>query len=327
MIAVAKEANSTNGQVTPGGAGEPTDGSDRAAEQDLRAVRNKIGQVDPAQAARAVADVASWRSAKVVSVRGRLIEVSFDGEDDQAVIFMSGMANSVGRGSEVLISEPHGMLSCGGSPVELDPPAGDEPPSEPTMISVRRVPDEFVYGHVGGMDYEYFYIVPRAEAEEAADVMELMSTCHTWGELREQASPVRFEEILYYSGFGEFDDFTWHLEIGRPLPGVYAEAAEVWEEQQEHGLPEDHDRFDPYKIDSFHSADWPTPLARTQCESLPDEVVWAFGRSYETSINGTYAEIRPEEGLEAVAMMEELGFRCVEDTELLDVVPSGWMSF
>ncbi len=111
------------------------------------------------------------------------------------------------------------------------------------------------------------------------------------------------------------------------MSGVYTEAAQVWDKQKERGLPKDEDRFDPYEIDSFHSADWPQPLALTQFFCLPAEVVRTYGRSYETSINGTFAELEPEEGMEAVAMMEQLGFRCVEDEDLLGVVPSAWASF
>lgn len=304
-------------------------------EERLRLARNEAGQVHPIQARKAAEDRETWRSAQVLDVRGRLIEVRFDGGEDAT--FMSGRAHLVAldRVRRALITERWGVMSFRSD--DIASPAtgyGGEPPSSVfdragssrlRMIGVRRVPDEYVYGTVTGIDDEqYFYLVPRAEAEEVSDIMEIMTTCRTWGDLRGRASPARFEEILDLAGYNDFDAFAAHLTVGRSIPGVYEEAAQAWKQRRQAGIPADDERFDPYEIDSFHSADWPPALEYLQHQYLPAEVVGPHGRRYETTINGSYVEIPVDEGPAAIAVLERLGIVCVEETELLQGIKSAW---
>ena len=127
-------------------------------------------------------------------------------------------------------------------------------------LSIKRLePIEYVYAEVTGIDgNDYFFVLPRPDAEDVADVMRIMNSCKTWGEVRQAASLDRYKEILGVAGYGSLEEYVEHIFIGRPIPGALEAAARDWEEQNwESGLPADDDPFDPMELDAYHSGDYP----------------------------------------------------------------------
>lgn len=264
------------------------------------------------QARKASEDRQSWRSAQVLSVEGETITVRFgDGEEAR---FRSGWADLITEdgATRVSITETWGVLAY--------PDRGGK-----RMLAIIRL-EEFVYATVMGVDAnEYFFVVPRAEAEDVADIMRIMQSCTTWGEVREAASLERYQEILGRAGYGSLDEYVEHIFVGRPIPGALEAAARRWEEENwENGLPADDDPFDPNDIDSYSCGDYPPMFELIQNDSLPADLINRLGNRYETTINGTFASFPVEVGSEVIADLESRGHLCVEEKDLIQGAMARW---
>jgi hypothetical protein len=178
-------------------------------------------------------------------------------------------------------------------------------------------PEELVYGTVTGLDgVECFLINRRADAEYAAEIMEVIGSCSTWGEVRELASLDLYDELLSRCGYGTLDDYLQHLKIGVPIPGAFDVGAEAFDELGHTEFPDDDDAFDAMGISGYQDGDFPPAPDWLQEQLLPRSLAAEYGRAFETVFNGTYLELPPESGSAIVAAMEALGYRCVEDPRL-----------
>lgn len=287
-------------------------------------------QVHWIQARKASEDHDTWRAGNIVSIDGRVIAVEVEGEDRPVYFESAGAHHPARSGIErVWVTERWHVLAYPdppGNAIGLRPP-GDDPGSvfdragakRLRFISIRRTePIEYVYATVTGIDgNDYFFVLPRPAAEDVADVMRIINTCKTWGEVRRHASLERYKELLGVAGYGSLDEYVEHIFVGRPIPGALEGAARDWEDKHwAGGLPADDDPFDPMEIDAYNSGDYPPTFEYLQNVCLPADLIGEYGKRYETSINGTFASISPERGPEVVAELERRGHRCVEETDL-----------
>lgn len=179
---------------------------------------------------------------------------------------------------------------------------------------------EFVYGtdSLAGLVF-----LPREVAEEQAALVGLLD-CGTWGELRAKATPEQFEKILGLAGYGSFEEYTKYLAVGRPLPGVYEEAAESFLEEDKE-WPEDDDVFLESEIGAYGDGDWPPDPCYLMAEHLPGEVVEESGEYYETIFNGTYARLDAEAD-DVAAALRAMGHTCTEDQNLIGRTQARWQT-
>lgn len=287
-------------------------------------------QVHWIQARKATEDHESWQEGLVRQIDGPVITVVLEGHDHPAHFESAGARLLAGSGIDrVWVSERWSVLAYpdqDGNVIGIQPP-GKNPESifdragtqRLRYVSITRTePVEYVYATVTGIDgNDYFFVLPRPDAEDVADIMRIMNSCQTWGEVRRAASLERYKEILGVAGYGSLEEYVEHIFVGRPIPGALEAAAREWEEKNwERGLPADDDPFDPMEIDAYHSGDYPPTFEFLQNICLPEDLLREFGERYETSINGTFATIPPEKGPEVVVELEGRGHPCVEETDL-----------
>lgn len=288
------------------------------------------GEVHWIQARKASEDHESWREATVERIDEWVITVRCEGEHESAHFISAGAGHLARSGIDrVWVSERWSVLAYpdeDGNVIGVQPP-GKNPNSVFDRAGTQRLryinitrtePVEYVYATVTGIDGDdYFFVLPRDYVEDVADVMRIMNSCKTWGEVRQAASLERYKEILGVAGYGSLDEYVEHIHVGRPIPGALEAAARDWEEKHyEDGLPADDDPFDPMEIDAYHSGDYPPIFERLQNSCLPEDLLQEYGERYETSINGTFATIPPDKGPAVVAELERRGHRCVEETDL-----------
>jgi hypothetical protein len=148
--------------------------------------------------------------------------------------------------------------------------------------------EEFVYGTVTGLDMvERFFVVPRNTAEDTAQVVDVVTSCTTWGEVREMASDEQYCSLLYGAGFDETDP------------------------------PEDGDRFDPNEVDGLQSVEYPMTHEVAQELYLPNDLLLRFGEVEERFLEGRVWTIPVENGPSLVVELERRGHKCTEDVVVL----------
>ena len=183
----------------------------------------------------------------------------------------------------------------------------DEPVGDP----------ELVYATLVGLDgIERFLIAPRATMEDVARVVQVVTTSRTWGEVRENASAELYQELLNRAGYGTLEDYLVGVEEGTPIPGHAAAATEDYEDLGYDRPPDDDEPFHASMIDSYMCGDFPPMVEHIMESFLPRRIVRDYGRSYETSINGSFVEIDPAHADEVIAALEVRGHTCTEDSEI-----------
>ncbi|MCL1594779.1 MAG: hypothetical protein M3132_10575 [Actinomycetia bacterium] len=187
------------------------------------------------------------------------------------------------------------------------------------MLSMRPITplDVFAYGTTTGFDGESrFQIIPMADAEHIAHVVDVVNSCSTWGEVAEMADSQVYEELLGRAGYGTLDEYTQDLHIGRPIPGALDVGAARYAATDHDGFPDKDEPFDPNTIEGLQTLDYPPTPEYLQEIHLPEEIAEQYGRRNETIFNGTFLEISSEYGPAIVAEMEKSGYRCVERDDL-----------
>jgi hypothetical protein len=261
------------------------------------------GTIHPIQARKAWEDEESWREAVVVDQNGDIVEVAFIDDDETSP--------AAGSSQHVWISDRRHILAVAddaGNAIAVHPP--DEMPEGSVFaragaqrlrfIPARGTePVDFLYGNVVGIDGEpYFYIVPYDDAFEVAEIVDIVTSCTTWGEVRRKASPFRLREILAEAGYGDLYEFA---EEG---------------DRSEDDLPSDDDPFSKDLLGSYMTLHYPPTFEAIQGWSLPADILTTYG--VDGSVPGfSHAVIHPERGPDAVAELEAQGFRCVENAAFL----------
>ena len=284
------------------------------------------GTVHPMQVRKALEDTDTWMAAVVVASAEPFIDVLF--------LAASESADDLPIGRPVWVSEKWSVLAFADEDgnVFAIKDLADAPPESVWALAgaerlgfvpVRRVEDEqpdlgelvYATGATLGGD-ECFHINRREDVEYAAEVMKVIESCSTWGEVRELASLELYDDLLSRCGYGTLDDYWQHLEIGQPVPGAHEMAAESFDGLDHSGLPDDDEPFDVDDIHCLQDGDFPPAPEYLQDQLLPDDLADKYGHKMETIFNGTYLQIPPENAQPIVAAMEKLGYRCVEDRGL-----------
>jgi hypothetical protein len=177
----------------------------------------------------------------------------------------------------------------------------------------------FVYGmaNLAGL-----VILPREVAKEQASLVDLIE-CGTWGELRRQATPEQFEEILGLAGYGSFEDYTKYLAVGRLVPRAeLAAAVSFLEEDKE--WPDDEDLFEVRRIGAYSDGDWPPDPLYLMDQYLPREIIDEFGDEYETVFNGTFVRFDVDDREAILAALCALSHTCTEEQGLISRTQARW---
>jgi hypothetical protein len=188
--------------------------------------------------------------------------------------------------------------------------------------------DELAYGTVTGLDdVTRFSIIPMEDAVYAAEIIEIVNSCSTWGEVREMATAEHLDALLGRAGYGSVDEYIQDLSVGRPIPGAAEYGAEMFAELGHTEPPKDDEPFDPNDIEGYQTADFPPATEYIQEEFLPKDLADEFGFRFETTFNGTFLQLPPESGPPIVAAMEKLGYRCTERSDLFrtEIMRFDWM--
>ena len=137
-----------------------------------------------------------------------------------------------------------------------------------------------VYGEVqGGLVF-----IGEQKAREQAEIYGALESATTWGELR------------------------------RRLPaGARAHLTDLLEEEDEHP---DAEPFDAGEWDPYVDGDWPPWPAQQMLDWVPERIQ-TLGSSEGSAISGDSLSLDPGREREVVAALEEEGFTCRRDDELV----------
>lgn len=177
---------------------------------------------------------------------------------------------------------------------------------------------DYVYGILDlpwESEGEQLLIMPRSEAEKLAKLWKLMAST-TWGELRKEAGEELYEEFLEMAGYGSFDGYAQHLMVGQPVPGALESALRAYTAGDDEP-PADSDPFAPQSLAGYGDGDFPPDLHYVMHESLPPEIMRAYGEIYETVFNGTYVRFKPDVAPAVVQAIKESGHEVIEEQDLL----------
>jgi hypothetical protein len=160
------------------------------------------------------------------------------------------------------------------------------------------------------------FVIPRSSADDLGETLTLFRQCHTWGELRNQASPEKFQEIAGLAGYEDFGAQSAHLLIGKPVPGALAAARAEFEEDTE--LPDDDAEFNAYDIGAVADGDYPPYIYYLMALHVPSDLIDAHGEQYETVFNGTYARFDAAAAKPVIDGLVAAAHSCTEDRALID---------
>ncbi len=82
--------------------------------------------------------------------------------------------------------------------------------------------------------------------------------------------------------------------------------------------PADDEPFDQDLIHGGDPSDWPGWITREMLEWMPKEIQQTFGKVEFTALSGDLLELNPDRIDEIVAALTQHGYRCTEDTALME---------
>ena len=141
---------------------------------------------------------------------------------------------------------------------------------------------QLVYGVIG----DELVIMPVDRARYLALTWKAMTKAKTWGALRTLAPPRAYREILAFQGSPR------SIRAGHP--------------------------FDYYVMTPVPDGDYPGFPRQEVMGWMPTEVLQAFSRMEETTMNGTYPSLDAMETRELVASLRRCGYRCRRSQRLIE---------
>ena len=167
--------------------------------------------------------------------------------------------------------------------------------------------DEYVYGTailgpsgreaVDGEPVPFvdeFIVLPRAVAQSLARRWSALDV-ETWGDMR-TTYPDVYAEVYELAGYSPVSDSRGRVE---------------------NPPPEDDDPFDLTDVLFYVGSEWPPSPRRLMYECLPDGMAERLGTTYTNVVDGEVVEFAPDAGPTLINELQELGFRCVPDPELI----------
>ena len=177
---------------------------------------------------------------------------------------------------------------------------------------------EYVWGVLGSTwtGQPEFVMLTRESAERVSEILGLFMECNTWGDLRREAPPDVYAEILGLAGYGDFAEYAAHLLIGNPVPGALEDAVASFDPDAR--PPDDDDVFDASsQIGAFGDGDYPPDPRYLMNLEIPADLIEEHGETYETIFNGVYARFPAEAAEAIVPAMEARGHTCTRDDILV----------
>jgi hypothetical protein len=193
---------------------------------------------------------------------------------------------------------------------------GSQPSTDPLQEELDPDKDLVYTTLVGFDDIDRFLVAPRAFMDYVCSIVTVATSCTTWGEVRETATPEVYGEFLARSGYGSLTEYLDHVGEGRLIRGHEAAAMDEYMERAHEELPADDEPFLIDELDGYMVADFPPSVSLIQNQVLPRDIVEEYGATYETTLNGTYTDLLAEHADEILAALRERGYRCEEDRDV-----------
>lgn len=139
---------------------------------------------------------------------------------------------------------------------------------------------DLVYGEVGSD----LVFIPRDRAEELAGVYAALQDASTWGDFKQRVSAERWQQAM-----SRLDD--------EPSDGDLCRAESIF---------------------GYEDGDWPEWAAQRMLDWVPASISQQFGTVDDSVLNGSFLHFDPADRAEVVAALESAGFKCQEDSLVLD---------
>lgn len=162
-------------------------------------------------------------------------------------------------------------------------------------------------------DIDRLLIAPRTDMRYILDVVDVMTTSTTWGDVKKKATRELYEEILVRSGRGSLDEYLAIAQDVAPVRGYEAELAKEYERRGYSSMPADHEPFDAEEVEGYIIGDWPQMVETIMERLIPRELAQRHGQLVHTVISGDYLHIPAEHAGPVVADLRDLGYRCFRD--------------
>lgn len=149
---------------------------------------------------------------------------------------------------------------------------------------------ELVYGDGG----EGLVFLERFYALDIAAFREALYKASTWGQLRERISPSRYEETVEQWMDSREDEEG--KEVTPPAPDDPFDASDIW---------------------GYDDGDWPEFAPRMMRRWVSGEIISRYGGLVLPTLNAEYPVIYFGNEQDVVAMLEEEGYTCTSDEDLI----------
>jgi hypothetical protein len=162
--------------------------------------------------------------------------------------------------------------------------------------------------------------VPREKASELAAIA-LALRARTWGEFKLRMPPQRLPELLRtFLECGAWASFDRYY-LAHAESGTRAERERLWDCYQKlppgERMPLDDDGFEPSAVPGAGEGNWPERPEQAMLRWLPPLICGRLGRRVFSRRRGDYLVFDPGRSPEIVAALEQAGFRCCWEEELV----------
>lgn len=158
---------------------------------------------------------------------------------------------------------------------------------------------ELVYGNGG----EGSVFLERGYAEDIRDFRNALYKATTWGELRDMAGEDRYDETLEAWKAHEIDRLMGEEGVG--------------EDEVEVSPPKPDDEFDAEFLPGYADGDWPEFAPHMVDNWVDAGIIREYGWNIQTTISGDYPVIDLGEEETVVSLLEEQGYVCTPDEDLV----------
>ncbi len=183
---------------------------------------------------------------------------------------------------------------------------GQDPPSAAPREALSPTPREtgtprieLVYGDGG----EGLVFLEKNYALDIGGFREALYKARTWGELKARVSGERYEETVAAWVKGQSERLR--------------DDGDLEDDEPEVTPPGPHDAFDAEELPGYADGDWPE-FAPTMMENWVDGfIISEYGGDVQPTLNAEYPVIDFDNEEEVVSLLEEQGYVCISDEDLV----------
>lgn len=150
---------------------------------------------------------------------------------------------------------------------------------------------EIIYG----VWAEQLILIPKERALELASIHGALNASKTWGEFKSRVPAHVYKEVLRMIR-SELDE----------------------DEERVFLIPKPDSPFDPDDIPGYADGDWPGWPAQEMLKWMPKDIQQKYGKVEISVLNGDFLEIGPGREAEVIAALEDCGYKCTKDTNLIE---------